>query len=225
MERRGLFVTFEGGEGSGKTTQIARLAERLRKAGHAVTATREPGGSVGADALREILLSGAAEALGNDMEAILFAAARIDHIDTLIRPALARGEIVLCDRFLDSTRVYQGETASGDPAFLDTLEDATLNGIRPDLTLILDLPARIGLDRARSRRGGEAADRFERQDPGIHERRRQAFLRIAERESGRCRTVDASAGPDAVAERIWQVVEARLNEGDHPERAARATQV
>lgn len=205
----GLFVTFEGGEGSGKTTQIQRLAERLRNEGHRVTSTREPGGSPGADALRNILLSGAAEPLGNDMEAILFAAARIDHTDVVIRPALRRGEVVLCDRFLDSTRVYQGGASAGDPDFLAILEEATLDGLLPDLTLILDLPAAVGLRRAAARRGTDAADRFERQDVLIHEARRQAFLAIAKAEPGRCVTIDASADPDTVSAAIWAEVRER----------------
>jgi len=205
----GLFVTFEGGEGSGKTTQIQRLAERLRDEGHRVTSTREPGGSPGADALRDILLSGAAEPLGNDMEAILFAAARIDHTDVVIRPALRRSEVVLCDRFLDSTRVYQGGASAGDPDFLAILEEATLDGLLPDLTLILDLPAEVGLRRAAARRGTDAADRFERQDVLIHEARRQAFLAIAKAEPGRCVTIDASADPDTVSAEIWAAVRER----------------
>lgn len=205
----GLFVTFEGGEGSGKTTQIQRLAERLRDEGHRVTPTREPGGSPGADALRDILLSGAAEPLGNDMEAILFAAARIDHTDVVIRPALRRGEVVLCDRFLDSTRVYQGGASAGDPDFLTILEEATLDGLLPDLTLILDLPAEVGLRRAAARRGTDAADRFERQDVLIHEARRQAFLAIAKAEPGRCVTIDASADLDTVSAAIWAAVRER----------------
>jgi len=123
---RGRFITFEGGEGSGKTTQIALLATRLREAGHEVVATREPGGTPGANALRHVILSGTAEALGNEMEAILFAAARLDHLQSLILPALERGAIVLCDRFHDSTRAYQGSRPGADSDFLHVLETATL---------------------------------------------------------------------------------------------------
>ncbi|KAB2863436.1 MAG: dTMP kinase, partial [Bauldia sp.] len=129
---RGIFITFEGGEGAGKSTQIARLAESLRAMGHEVVVTREPGGSPGAEALRHVILSGAAEPFGPAMEAILFAAARADHVDQVIRPAVERGAIVLCDRFMDSSRVYQGVTGDLDPAFIGTLEKVTVAGMVPD---------------------------------------------------------------------------------------------
>ncbi len=135
---RGFFITFEGGEGAGKSTQISRLAERLRAMGHDVLVTREPGGSPGAEAVRHVLLSGAAEPFGPVMEAILFAAARSDHVEQVIRPAVERGAVVLCDRFMDSSRVYQGITGDLDPKFMAALERITVNGMVPDLTLILD---------------------------------------------------------------------------------------
>ena len=197
----GFFVTFEGGEGSGKTTQIELLAEALRRRGTQVVVTREPGGSLGADALRHIILSGAAEALGPEIETILFSAARIDHLGAVIRPALAAGKTVLCDRFHDSTRVYQG-LAGVDQDLLETLEAATLGGIYPHLTILLDIPAADGLARAAARRGRDTADRFEREGVELHERRRQAFLAIAAAEPERCLVVDAARPPEVIAKEI-----------------------
>ncbi|MCB1384231.1 MAG: dTMP kinase [Notoacmeibacter sp.] len=206
---RGLFITFEGGEGAGKSTQIARLAATLRARGHDVLVSREPGGSPGAEAVRHVLLSGAAEPLGAAMEAILFAAARSDHVEQVIRPAVRAGRIVLCDRFMDSSRVYQGVTGDLDPSFMAKLEAVAINGMVPDLTLILDLPAETGLERAHARRASaEAADRFEKEGLATHERRRQAFLDIAAREPERCRVIDAARDPDAVAAAILAAVDA-----------------
>ncbi len=200
---RGVFITFEGGEGAGKSTQIARLAATLRAgSGREVVTTREPGGTPRAESYREALLRGVAKPFGPFAEALIFAAARIDHVDGLIRPALARGAIVLCDRFADSTRAYQGAAGGLDPALIASLERVTIQDVRPDLTLILDLPAQAGLARAR-RRGegqgeGEAPDRFEAEALGFHERLRAAFLAIAAAEPARCRVIDAEPGPDAV---------------------------
>ena len=136
-DANGLFVSFEGGEGAGKSTQIRRLAERLRERGHDVLVTREPGGSPGAEAVRHVLLSGAAEMFGTRMEAILFAAARNDHVEEVIRPALARGTVVLCDRFMDSSRVYQGVTGNLEADYIEALQRVAVNGVVPDCTLIL----------------------------------------------------------------------------------------
>ncbi|SJZ59349.1 dTMP kinase [Consotaella salsifontis] len=206
----GFFITFEGGEGSGKTTQIERLAARLRNRGYTVVTTREPGGSPGADALRHVILSGAAEALGAELEAVLFAAARADHVANLIRPALERDAIVISDRFHDSSRVYQGLSPDVEASFLDALERAALGGVYPDLTLILDIPAKDGLARAAIRRGIGHADRFEKEDVAIHEARRQAFLAIARDEPERCVVVDASRSVDAIAGEIASAVDQRL---------------
>ncbi|WP_203566167.1 dTMP kinase [Aurantimonas aggregata] len=206
-----MFITFEGGEGSGKTTQIVRLAEHLRRAGHNVVTTREPGGSPGADAIRHVILSGAAEALGPEMEAILFAAARADHIALVIGPALARGDIVLCDRFHDSTRVYQFLDSPLDRGLMQRLERSTLDDVYPDLTLILDVPADLGAARARERRGGGEIDRFEKEAETLHERRRQAFLKIAEEEPERCIVVDGAQPIDTVAAEIAEIVDDRLD--------------
>lgn len=207
------FITFEGGEGAGKSTQIRRLEKTLRARSIDVVVTREPGGTTGAEAVRHVLLSGAARSLGAKAEAMLFAAARIDHVDHLIRPALEAGKWVLCDRFTDSTRVYQGESGVTEPV-LDLLETVATNGLRPDLTLILDVPADVGLKRAAKRmRSGTGADldRFEKDDLAIHVRRRNAFLALAEREPERCLVVDANTTQKRTADAIWQAVETRFS--------------
>lgn len=206
----GLFITFEGGEGAGKSTQIALLAQRLREKGFDPLITREPGGSPGAEAVRHVILSGAAEAYGPAMEALLFAAARSDHIDQLIRPALEAGRIVLCDRFIDSSRVYQGVTGNLDSGFMSTLERITIDGVRPDMTIILDIPAEQGLARAVKRRGNEVADRFEKETIFMHEARRKAFLDIAKHESDRCKVVDADRSADMIAAEIATLVDTLL---------------
>lgn len=197
---RGLFVTFEGGEGAGKSTQIRLLESALKNLGHSVVMTREPGGSPGAEATRHVLLSGAAEIYGPDMEAILFAAARNDHVEQVIRPAVDAGNIVLCDRFMDSSRVYQGVTGNLDPTYMANLERVAVNGMIPDLTIILDLDPKVGLARAASR--GVAADRYEKEDIGLHQRRREAFLAIAKAEPMRCIVVDAAASEAKIASEI-----------------------
>ncbi|HEY1943547.1 MAG TPA: dTMP kinase [Roseiarcus sp.] len=207
---RGRFITLEGGEGAGKSVQARRLAARLRALGLTVVLTREPGGSPGAEALREIILSGAAARFGPEGEALLFSAARIDHIDQTIAPALRRGDWVVCDRFADSTRAYQGAAGQVDPALLETLERVAVGSHRPNLTLILDIPVSAGLGRAASRRGGGEADRFEREGLAFHETLRQAFLTIARAEPDRCAVIDAGAGEDQVAEEIWTVVTERF---------------
>ena len=190
---RGFFITFEGGEGAGKSTQIGRLAAKLRDKRYDIIVTREPGGSPGAEAVRHVLLSGAAEPFGPEMEALLFAAARSDHVEQVIRPAVERGAIVLCDRFLDSSRVYQGVTGDLDPDFMAAVERVAINGMMPDMTLILDLDPAEGLKRATARRGEGVADRFEKETLAVHERRREAFLAIAAREPERCVVIDAAA--------------------------------
>lgn len=180
--------------------------------------TREPGGSAGAEAVRHVLLSGAAEPFGPAMEAILFAAARSDHVEQVIRPAIERGTVVLCDRFMDSSRVYQGVTGNLDAKFMSSLEAVAINGMVPDLTFILDLPAQEGLNRANLRRGEGGADRFEKETLSIHERRRQAFLEIAQNEPERCVVIDATQDQDAVAADIMssvaKIAPALLQTGD-----------
>lgn len=212
--KRGLFISFEGGEGAGKSTQIKRLALKLRAKGYGLVVTREPGGSPGAEAIRHVILSGAAEAFGPKMEALLFAAARSDHIEQVIRPTVERGDIVLCDRFVDSSRVYQGGAGNIDPAFMDTIERVSVNGMMPDLTLIFDIDPAVGLQRAAARRGDEVADRFERETLEIHEQRRKAYLEIARKDPERCVVIDAAQTPDvvehAVTDAVFAVVEQRF---------------
>lgn len=203
----GLFITFEGGEGVGKSTQIDALASHLRERGHDVVVTREPGGSPGAEAVRHVLLSGAAEGGGPRLEALLFAAARSDHLEQVIRPALRAGCIVLCDRFVDSSRVYQGVTGGLDQGFMETLERVTVEGTMPDLTFVLDLDPAEGLRRAHLRREGNDADRFEKETVEIHDRRRAAFLAIADKEPERCRVIDASRDKDAISAEIIAIVD------------------
>ncbi|WEX79067.1 dTMP kinase [Sinorhizobium numidicum] len=207
---KGLFVTFEGGEGAGKSTQMRLLADSLSARGYRVLTTREPGGSVGAEAVRHVLLSGAAEPFGVRMEAILFAAARSDHVEEVIRPALRKGIIVLCDRFMDSSRVYQGVTGNLEPAFVETLERVAVNGVVPDCTIIFDLPAAVGLERARRRAANDSPDRFEKEQLETHEKRREAFLDIAEADPERCRVVDATRPPDVIAAEVRELIEALL---------------
>lgn len=210
-ERKGRFITFEGGEGSGKTTQIRLLEAALAKLGISVVVTREPGGSPGAEAVRHVLLSGAAEALGPELEAILFAAARSDHVETVIKPALASGLTVLCDRFFDSTRVYQGASGDADPQLLSKLEKVACEDCWPDLTVILDLDPEEGLRRAALRRSMPSGpDRFEKEALSLQRMRRKAYLMIAKGEPERCVVVDASGEADAVHERVLAVVLARL---------------
>lgn len=207
---RGRFITFEGGEGAGKSSQVGRLAEHLRGLGHEVVVTREPGGSPGAEAIRHVLLSGVAEAFGPLAEAALFAAARADHLDQTIRPALEAGRWVVCDRFVDSSRVYQGLAGEVSADRLRELEAASVGSDMPDLTVLLDVPVEVGLARAAQRRGSGVVDRFERDEASVHERRRQAFLDLARAEPGRFVVVDAGQDPATVAEAIWYAVKSRL---------------
>ena len=213
---KGLFITFEGGEGAGKSTQIQYLAQSLVSDGYEVVTTREPGGSPGAEVVRHVLLSGAAEEFGVRMEAILFAAARNDHVEETIRPAVESGKIVLCDRFMDSSRVYQGVTGNLEPDFVRNLEEVAVNGMVPDLTIILDLPATAGMKRAHTRSGiaNRRPDRYEKEELGVQEKRREAFLDIARNEPERCRIVNAEQPIDAISRQIEQLVQARIAEAD-----------
>jgi dTMP kinase len=207
---RGHFITFEGGEGSGKSTHAATLAQRLKSAGQEVVLTREPGGSTGAEIIRHILLSGIAKPLGAETEAILFAAARDDHVRSTILPALKAGRWVICDRFIDSTRVYQGVLGNVDQRLIRSLERVTVGQAFPELTFILDVPASIGLARAKSRRGQETPDRFEAESLEFHEKLRQAYRTLAAEEPKRCVIMDGRAPRDVVADRIWSIVAERL---------------
>jgi len=210
---RGHFITFEGGEGSGKSTHAAALAQHLTSLGIDVVLTREPGGSTGAEIIRHIILSGIAKPLGAETEAILFAAARDDHVRTVILPALEAGSWVVCDRFIDSTRVYQGVLGQVDPRLILGLERVTVGPAKPDLTFILDVPAKIGLARATARRGKDLADRFEAESIAYHESLRKAYSVLAEKEPERCIVIDGRAPREIVAERIWAAVERKFNPG------------
>ena len=223
--RRGRFITLEGGEGAGKSTQVRLLVSRLERRGIEVVATREPGGSAKAEALRDVLLSGAAARFGPRGEAILFSAARIDHVDNTIEPALARGAWVVSDRFADSTRAYQGALGKLDRRLILELERVAVANARPDLTIFLDIPPEAGLLRVSNRRNGEPADRFEAEGIEFHAHLRTAFRDIAKEEPQRCAIVDALAPEDDVAAAIWREVEKRLlQEGSRKPRRARRRQ-
>jgi dTMP kinase len=213
---RGRFITFEGGEGAGKSTQAAALVGKLGVFGIDAARTREPGGSPGAEIIRHVLLSGMAKDLGTEAEALLFAAARADHVDTLIKPALAAGRWVVCDRFLDSTRIYQGVLGHVGRPLLRALERVTVGDTLPDLTFVLDLPAEIGLARARERRGSGPLDRFETEDIAYHEALNAAFRDLAKAEPQRCVLIDATPPADKIAAEIWRQVCNRLHTDGGP---------
>jgi dTMP kinase len=207
---RGRFITFEGGEGSGKSTHIKTLAERLNAAKLRTLVTREPGGSPGAEIIRHLVLSGMGKLLGPEAETLLFVAARDDHVRTVIKPALNQGIWVLCDRFSDSTRAYQGRLGHVAPAFLDAMERVTIGDLKPDLTFILDIPVEVGMQRAARRRGTGTPDRFEAENPGFHQELRDAYRQIAAAEPERCVLIDANADLNTVAASIWNVLRDRF---------------
>jgi dTMP kinase len=207
---RGKFISFEGGEGSGKSTQIKMLAERLAAAKLRAIVTREPGGSPGAEVIRHVVLSGMGKLLGPDAETLLFAAARDDHVRTVIQPALSQGTWVLCDRFSDSTRAYQGRLGNVSPGVLNAMQRVTIGDLKPDLTIILDVPVEIGLQRAAARRGAGAADRFESEDIKFHQDLREAYRQIAAEDPSRCVLIDATPAPDAVAAQVWTALRDHL---------------
>ena len=213
---RGKFITFEGGEGGGKSTQAVRLANRLKALGLDVVVSREPGGSAGAEAIRHVLLSGAAKPLGPHAEAILFAAARADHLRQTIQPALERGQWVISDRFADSTRIYQGVLGNVDARLISRLEKVTVGDLIPDLTIILDVTPDVGLRRASERRGNAEVDRFEAEAFDFHKKLREAYLELAEHEPKRCVVINAGADAATVAEFVWSAVTARLNPPQAP---------
>ncbi|UFZ05733.1 dTMP kinase [Bradyrhizobium ontarionense] len=207
---RGRFVTFEGGEGAGKSTQIKMLADRLEKEGVRVVLTREPGGSPGAEIMRHLVLSGMGKLLGPEAETLLFAAARDDHVRGVILPALNQGSWVLCDRFFDSTRAYQGSLGKVAPDVLNAMQRVTIGDLKPDLTVILDVPVDVGMQRAAARRGSGAPDRFESEDAKFHQGLRNAFHRIAADEPKRCVLIDAEGSADSVSHVVWDAVRERL---------------
>jgi dTMP kinase len=207
---RGRFITFEGGEGSGKSTQIRKLADRLNAARLKTVVTREPGGSPGAEIMRHLVLSGMGKLLGPDAETLLFAAARDDHVRTVIEPALNQGTWVLCDRFYDSTRAYQGSLGSVPAGLINAMQRVTIGDLKPDLTIILDLPVETGLQRAAARRGADTPDRFEAESLKFHQGLREAYRRIAADEPARCVLIDANSDLDTVAGRVWAALRDRL---------------
>lgn len=201
----GRFITFEGGEGTGKSSHARDLAQALRAKGRDVALTREPGGSPGAEHIRALLVTGAVGRWSATAETLLNYAARESHLRETIRPALARGDLVLCDRFIDSTRVYQGMAGGCDMGLIDVLERKIVGETRPDLTLILDVDPELGLARAKKRADGE--DRFEKKGLAFHRKLREGFLAIAAEDPERCHLVDSSRPYEAVAQDIWRLVQ------------------
>jgi dTMP kinase len=202
--QRGVFITFEGGEGTGKTTQIRRLSDWLKTQGREIVVTREPGGTAEADHIRKLLVEGEPGRWPPLAETLLFYAARDEHLERLIRPTLSRGCWVLCDRFIDSTMAYQGYGRGLGRELIETLDASVVGATRPDLTLILDLPVASGLARAGARGGAE--QRFERADLSFHQKLRDAFLEIAKREPKRCKVIDVSGSKDEVEALIRRAV-------------------
>ncbi|NJC88830.1 MAG: dTMP kinase [Desulfuromonas sp.] len=213
-----FFITFEGIEGSGKSTQIQALRQQLEARGHRVLATREPGGCPIADAIRAILLDSANRVLVPRAELLLYAAARAQHIEEVVRPALAAGTIVLCDRFADATTAYQGGGRRLDAGLVGELNAIASSGLLPDLTLLFDMPVALGLSRARQRNQQEMLHdegRFEMEELDFHERVRAAYLALAGQES-RFRIVDSTGSVEQVAARVTAVVDAFLTRGEQP---------
>ena len=205
---RGKFITFEGGDGSGKSTHIKKLSAHLEKEGLKVVTTREPGGSVGAEQIRGLLVTGQLARWDGLTEALLFFAARRNHVETLIKPELEKGAWVLCDRFSDSTKVYQGIAQGVGEDVIDELYRISLSDFEPDLTIVLDVPVDVGLSRSGQRLDEEGSDedRFERMGNNFHARLRDGFLKIARENPARCRVIDASGTEDSVEQAVWQVI-------------------
>jgi dTMP kinase len=212
MTAPGRFITIEGGEGTGKSTQVGLLVEALQRQGIAVTRTREPGGSPGGERVRQLLLEGAGDRWDAVGEALLLFAARRDHVTRIIKPALEAGNWVVSDRFLDSTVAYQGYGRGMPRDDIVLLRRIAIGDFSPDLTIILDLPAAEGLARVSQR--AAATDRFERLDAAFHERLRAGFQRIAADDPGRCVLIDAAGDPASVHQRAFAAVAARLGIAD-----------
>jgi dTMP kinase len=211
----GAFITLEGGEGAGKSTQIKRLERRLEVQGKHVITTREPGGTPEAERVRNLLVTGDSQRWDALSEALLIFAARRHHVENLIKPVLKTGSWVLCDRFFDSTLVYQGIAGDAGPRDIETLRRLVLGDFAPDLTLILDLPAEEGLRRAAERtsdRRTAPEDRFENKGLEFHQRLRAAYMEILEAEPQRCALIDGSKSEDAVETEIWAAVQLRLED-------------
>jgi dTMP kinase len=205
--RQGLFVSLEGIDGSGKSTQARRLAGHMRARGRDPVLTREPGGAPGAEEIRRLLVEGDPARWSPETEILLFTAARRDHLERTIRPALEAGRDVVTDRFADSTRVYQGVTRGELRGLVDIIHAAAI-GVEPDLTIILDMDPQVALERGLARRSGE--DRFEDFGLSFQERLRDGFLALADEAPGRCVVLDASADPDTVARQVADVVDSRI---------------
>lgn len=208
----GKLITFEGGEGAGKTTQLALLADRLEAQGLDVVRTREPGGTPAAEQIRQLLVTGRTDRWSALTEALLNFAARHEHLQNLILPALQNGQWVISDRFIDSTMAYQGMAGGVGQETIRMLQDIVLGHLLPDLTIILDLPVDQGLTRA-DRRGADD-NRYERMDIQFHERLRQGFLHIAEQERDRCVVIDGTRSVEIIAKDIWSVVEKKFGPFD-----------
>ncbi|MCE8516559.1 dTMP kinase [Ruegeria pomeroyi] len=208
MSGTGLFLTFEGIDGSGKSTQARRLAETLRAAGHDVVLTREPGGSPGAEEIRRLVLEGDPDRWSAETEILLFTAARRDHLERTIEPALAAGRVVICDRFADSTRMYQGLSRGDLRQLVDQLH-ALMIGREPDLTLLIDMDPETGLSRAKGRQGSE--ERFEDFGPELQQRMRAGFLDLAREYAHRFRIVDGNRDMDSVAADVTEIALSHLN--------------
>jgi dTMP kinase len=208
--KKARFITLEGGEGTGKSTQIRFLMQRLEAHGVTAKRTREPGGSDGAERIRSLILESGQKRFDALTETLLFFAARNDHLEHIIRPSLEAGTWIVCDRFADSTRVYQGCMGTIDFETLNRLEALVIASTTPDLTLILDLPAEIGIARANARRGAIAADGFEAESLDFHQGLRQCYLELAKRDPERCVIVEAEGEAEEVARKIWQIVSKRF---------------
>lgn len=210
MNPSGLFVTIEGIEGAGKSTAVACVAEWFSSQGYGVVCSREPGGTPVAEDIRRVLLTARDEELAESTELLLMFAARAQHVVQGIRPALAAGKVMICDRFTDSTRAYQGAGRGMDAALIETLAQYAEQGVRPDLTLLLDLPVDVGMTRASIRRGGAAKDRFERETLAFFERVRAGFLRLSAEDPARIEVIDAAESIEAVQAQITDALARRF---------------
>jgi dTMP kinase len=201
---RGLFITLEGGEGAGKTTQIRRLKARLEEAGRKVVVTREPGGSTGAEAIRKLLVEGEASQWSPLTETLLLYAARRDHVEKVIEPALARGDVVICDRFYDSTTAYQGYGQGLDIKVIRNIRRLSIGNLKPHITFLLDLPVEEGLKRA------AVQQRYEKMGEAFHKKLRKGFLALAKLEPKRIRKINAAQSMEKVEAAMWKEIRNRL---------------
>lgn len=202
--KKALFITLEGGEGAGKSTLGLGLKEKLEQAGRSVLLTREPGGTKKGEEIRKVLLAGIAQKMGPMAEALLFASARDEHLKQIIRPALEKNQTVVCDRFSDSTRAYQGYVGGAERALIERLDEVVVGNTRPDVTFIIDVPAETGLSRVKLRAG--RTDRFENEELDFHRKLRAAFIDISQRFPERCVVLDGLLNPEAVLEKAWNAL-------------------